>query len=95
MEVKDKKSDRMQFRVAADIKELIEEAAVIAGFSSTSEYISSSMAELARSLIAEHQRLQLGDQERQAFHEALVNPPPATAWAKAAAAEYLRKTAKS
>jgi uncharacterized protein (DUF1778 family) len=66
---------RLEARVTADQKSLIERAAALQGRTVT-DFVLSSVQEAARRAIEEHQRLDLSVRDREAFVEALLNPQP-------------------
>lgn len=68
-------AERLEARVTAEQKRLIEQAAALQGRSVT-DFVLSSVQDAARRAIEEHQRLELSARDSQAFVEALLNPPP-------------------
>ena len=78
------KGDRIEARLATEIKAVIEHAARLAGISA-SEFVVLHSHEAARNVISEHERWSLDRQQSIAFVEALINPPePNDALRKAA-----------
>ena len=69
------RSERLETRVTADQKRLIEYAAALQGRSMT-DFVLSSLQDAARRAIDEHQRLELSVRDSQAFVEALIEPQP-------------------
>ncbi len=69
------RNERLETRVTADQKNLIEQAAALQGRSVT-DFVLTSVQEAAQRAIEEHQRLDLSVRDSQAFVEALINPPP-------------------
>lgn len=69
------RAERLEARVTAEQKRLIEQAAALQGRSVT-DFVLSSVQDAARRAIEEHQRLELSVRDSQAFVEALLNPPP-------------------
>jgi uncharacterized protein (DUF1778 family) len=69
------RGERLETRVTADQKSLIEHAAAIQGRTVT-DFVLTSVQEAARRAIEEHQRLDLSIRDSQAFAEALINPQP-------------------
>lgn len=69
------RGDRLETRVTADQKSLIEWAAALQGRTVT-DFVLTSVQEAARRAIEEHQRIDLSLRDSQAFVEALLNPPP-------------------
>lgn len=68
------RAERLEARVTAEQKRLIEQAAALQGRSVT-DFVLSSVQEAAKRTIEEHQRLELSLRDSQAFVEALLNPP--------------------
>ena len=66
---------RLETRVTADQKALIERAAALQGRTVT-DFVLTSVQEAARRAIEEHQRLDLSVRDSEAFIEALLNPQP-------------------
>jgi len=69
------RAERLEARVTADQKSLIEHAAALQGRTVT-DFVLTSVQEAARRAIEEHQRLDLTMRDSQAFVDALVNPQP-------------------
>lgn len=69
------RGERLETRVTADQKKLIERAAALQGRTVT-DFVLSSVQEAARRAIEEHQRLDLTVRDSEAFVEALLNPQP-------------------
>jgi uncharacterized protein (DUF1778 family) len=70
------RGERLETRVTADQKSLVERAAALQGRTVT-DFVLSSVQEAARRAIEEHQRLNLSLRDSEAFVAALVNPQPA------------------
>lgn len=70
------RGERLETRVTADQKSLIERAAALQGRTVT-DFVLSSVQEAARRAIEEHQRLDLSVRDGETFVEALLNPKPA------------------
>ncbi|TCM71252.1 DUF1778 domain-containing protein [Rhizobium sp. BK068] len=66
---------RLEARVTADQKRLIEYAAALQGRSVT-DFVLASLQDAARRAIEEHQHLELSMRDSQAFVQALVEPRP-------------------
>jgi len=75
LETRRSRSDRLETRVTADQKSLIEHAAALQGRSVT-DFVVSSLQEAAHRAIDEHQRLDLSVRDGQAFVKALLDPEP-------------------
>ncbi len=69
------RAQRLEARVSADQKNLIEHAAALQGRSVT-DFVLSSLQDAARRAIEEHQRVNLSVRDSQTFVEALINPKP-------------------
>ncbi|MBZ9741944.1 MULTISPECIES: DUF1778 domain-containing protein [unclassified Mesorhizobium] len=69
------RGERLEARITADQKSLIEHAAALQGRTVT-DFVLSSVQEAARRAIEEHQRLDLSVRDSRAFVDALINPQP-------------------
>lgn len=69
------RNERLETRVTAEQKNLIEQAAALQGRSVT-DFVLTSVQDAARRAIEEHQRLNLSVRDSQAFVDALLSPPP-------------------
>jgi len=69
------RGERLETRVTADQKRLIEHAAALQGRSLT-DFVLTSLQDAARRAIEEHQHLELSVRDSQAFVQALVEPQP-------------------
>src|SRR6266487_2269048 len=69
------KAERLETRVTAEQKNLIERAAALQGRTLT-DFVLTSVQDAARRAIAEHQQLQLSVRDSAAFVDALLNPKP-------------------
>ena len=67
------RGERLETRVTAEQKDLIERAAALQGRTVT-DFVLSSVQEAARRAIEEHQRLDLSVRDSEAFVEALLKP---------------------
>jgi uncharacterized protein (DUF1778 family) len=81
------KGDRIEARLPHETKMLIEQAAVLAGMT-TSDFMVSRAQEAARHIVAEHERWVLNRQQSEAFVKALLNPPEPVPALVAAARRY-------
>ena len=68
------KEERVQARVNADTKALLERAARLRGVS-LSDFMVSSASEAATRTVQEHTLIHLSAQDSKVFAEALLNPP--------------------
>jgi uncharacterized protein (DUF1778 family) len=66
---------RLETRVTADQKTLIEHAAALQG-RTVADFVLTSVQDAARRAIAEHRQLELSVRDSEAFVEALLNPKP-------------------
>ena len=69
------RAERLEARVTAEQKTLIEHAAALQGRTMT-DFVLTSVQDAARRAIEDHQRLDLSVRDSQAFVEALLNPQP-------------------
>jgi len=69
------RGERLETRVTADQKSLIERAAALQGRTVT-DFVLTSVQEAALRAIDEHQRIDLSIRDSEAFVEALLNPCP-------------------
>lgn len=69
------RGERLETRVTADQKNLIERAAALQGRTVT-DFVLTSVQDAARRAIEEYQRLDLSVRDSQAFVQALINPKP-------------------
>lgn len=70
------RGERLETRVTADQKNLIERAAALQGRTVT-DFVLTSVQDAARRAIEEHQRLDLSVRDSEAFVDALLKPKPA------------------
>jgi uncharacterized protein (DUF1778 family) len=66
---------RLEARVSAEQKSLIERAAALQGRTLT-DFVLTSVQDAARRAIEDHQRLELSVRDSEAFVDALLNPRP-------------------
>ncbi len=69
------RAERLEARVTAEQKRLIERAAVLQGRTIT-DFVLTSVQDAARRTIEEHQQLELSVRDSKAFVEALLKPRP-------------------
>ena len=69
------RGERLETRVTAEQKSLIEHAAALQGRTVT-DFVLSRVQEAARRAIEEHQRIDLSVRDSRAFVDALISPPP-------------------
>jgi uncharacterized protein (DUF1778 family) len=72
------RAQRLETRVTAEQKDLIERAAALQGRTIT-DFVLTSVQDAARRTIEEHQQLELSVRDSKAFVEALLNPRPVNA----------------
>jgi uncharacterized protein (DUF1778 family) len=82
-----KAEDRIDARLPAETKQLIERAAVITGVT-LSDFVISKAYEAAAAIVREHNTWVLSRRESKAFVEALLSPPEPNKALRAAAARY-------
>jgi uncharacterized protein (DUF1778 family) len=85
------RGERLEARVTADQKSLIERAAALQGRSVT-DFVLTSVQDAARRAIEEHQRLDLSLRDSQAFVEALMSPVPVNDRLRDTVRRYREKT---
>jgi uncharacterized protein (DUF1778 family) len=85
------RGERLETRVTADQKSLIEHAAALQGRTVT-DFVLTSVQEAARRAIEEHQRLDLSVRDSQAFVDALINPQPVNDRLRDTVQRYRRAT---
>ncbi len=69
------RGERLETRVTAEQKSLVERAAALQGRSVT-DFVLTSVQDAARRAIEDHQRLDLTVRDSRAFVDALINPQP-------------------
>jgi uncharacterized protein (DUF1778 family) len=69
------RSQRLEARVTAEQKTLIERAAALQGRTVT-DFVLTSVQDAARRAITEHQQIELSVRDSRAFVDALLNPKP-------------------
>jgi len=82
-----RKDQRLEARIDASQKALIERAAYLKGMNIT-QFVTLSSHEAALKTILEHETLTLRDAARDVFINAILNPPAPNDSARAAAARY-------
>lgn len=85
------RGERLETRVTADQKNLIERAAALQGRTVT-DFVLTSVQDAARRAIEEHQRLDLSVRDSQAFVQALINPKPVNNRLRDTVRRYREKT---
>jgi len=68
---RERKTERMELRVAPSVRKLIERASAISGLAA-----GDLAYEAARRILEEHERMVLQGADRDAFLKAVSNPPP-------------------
>jgi len=82
------KTERVVSRVTADHKEVLEQAAFIAGFSSVNQFVVQSALREAEQIIKQEYMIHLSVRDTYRFLEALENPPEPNNAILSAAKEY-------
>ena len=83
------KRARLEARVTAQQKELVQRAADLSGLT-LSDFIVSSLQSAAAEAIRTHQMIELTARSTETFVQALLNPPAPNERLRAAAREYLK-----
>ncbi|MEA5505121.1 DUF1778 domain-containing protein [Halotia wernerae UHCC 0503] len=81
------KAERLEARISKEQKEIFQRAAEIQGRTLT-DFVISSVMNVAKQIIQEHEMMILSRQDQEVFVEALLNPPEPSAKLKAAAQRY-------
>jgi uncharacterized protein (DUF1778 family) len=84
------RAERLGFRIDHETKALIERAANYERLKVT-EFCVATLADAAQRTIAEHETLVLSERERQAFFDALIDPPRPSKRLVRAFAEHRRR----
>ena len=84
------KTERLEARISSEQKELFQHAANLSGRSLT-DFIISALQEAARLVVHEHKVIQLSLRDRQAFVQALLEPPKPNKNLSQAAKRYQKK----
>jgi uncharacterized protein (DUF1778 family) len=87
------RGERLGFRLDEQTKELIERAAHLERRKLT-DFCVTALADAARRTIAEHETLVLSEHDRQAFFDALINPPKPSERLVRALSEHKRRIAR-
>jgi uncharacterized protein (DUF1778 family) len=85
------RSQRLEARLPADQKALIEQAAALQGRSVT-DFVLASAQDAARRTIEEHARIELSVRDSLAFAHALLNPEPVSERLRETVRRYRRAT---
>lgn len=84
---------RMNFRLPPEIKERIENAALVSGVTVT-DFAISALANSAEEVLEKHQRRTLTDRDRDIFLNMLENPPEPNEALKKAVKNYKKRIVK-
>jgi len=87
------RAGRLGFRLDEQTKELIERAAHLERRKLT-DFCVTALTDAARRTIAEHETLSLSERDRQAFFDALINPPEPSERLVRALAAHKRRIAR-
>jgi len=87
------RAERLGFRLDRETKTLIERAALLERRKLT-DFCVSALAGAARRTIADHETLTLSERDRQAFFDALIDPPRPSERLVRAMAEHKRRIAR-
>jgi uncharacterized protein (DUF1778 family) len=85
------RGERLEARITADQKTLIERAAALQGRTVT-DFVLASLQDAARRAIEEHQRIELSIRDSEAFVDALINPRPVNDRLRETVRRYRRVT---
>jgi uncharacterized protein (DUF1778 family) len=85
---RENRTERLETRVPASLKSLVQRAAALQGQSLT-DFVLAAATEAARRVVRENDVLELSYRDQMAFAEALLHPPEPNDALKAAAARYL------
>lgn len=85
------RGERLETRVTADQKKLIEHAAALQGRTVT-DFVLTSVQDAARRAIEDHQILDLSLRDSQAFVQALMNPQPVNERLRDTVRRYRQRT---
>jgi uncharacterized protein (DUF1778 family) len=85
------RGERLETRVTAEQKSLIEHAAALQGRTVT-DFVLTSVQDAARRAIEEHRRLDLTVRDSQAFVDALIHPQPVNDRLRETVRRYRRAT---
>ena len=79
---------RFDTRLPKEQKEFLEEAVMLGGYRSLSDFVISSAMEKAKIIVEEHKTLLTSKKDRETFFNALLNPPRPNNKLKDAARRY-------
>lgn len=88
------RSERLETRVTAEQKTLIEQAAALQGRTVT-DFVLSSVQDAARRAIADHQQIELSVRDSRAFVAALTKPRPINARLRETVRRYRKADSQS
>lgn len=84
---------RLNFRLPPEIKEKIENAALVSGVTVT-DFAITTLADAAEEVLEKHQTRMLSNRDRDIFLEMLENPPEPNEVLKKAVSEYKKRIIK-
>ena len=87
------RDERLEARLTAEQKKLIERAAALQGRTVT-DFVLTSVQDAARRAIDEHQQLELSLRDSEAFVDALLNPRPVDARLRETVRRYREATGR-
>ncbi len=90
--IKQDNEDRLGLRLSADLKKKVDYAALLRGVP-TAGFVKEVLAEAANKAIREQDFIELSKQDREAFTQALLNPPEPSAKSLEAARRYKKRLA--
>lgn len=89
-----RRESRLEIRVSAEIKTLLDEAAASIGLS-TSAFVLATVTPRAQEIVQQHAVMTLNAEESQAFVNQLLTPPKPSDALRAAAARYWARVDRS
>lgn len=88
-------SDRIDFRISKEQKELFKYASELRGFKSLSEFIVFCISKESNQIISENEQVLKSIEDKKIFLEAILNPPTPTDKLKLAQSNYLKFKAEN
>jgi len=88
---KQKKMERIEFRISIEEKELLQKAQAISGLSSLSAFISNAVHEKATQVIKDKERILLTERDKEVFFQAISEESEPNEALLNAAQDYIHK----
>lgn len=92
MEQKDRQDSRLYVRASEAVRRQVNRAAALSG-QGVSEYVREVLAREAQRTIEAHEAIEIAERDREAFVEAMRNPPPWSEHMKAKVRRYRERIA--